>query len=113
MAPHAEHDDNCVAEQLAAGGEDAGLNTISITKIMNCDVEASAELFRACKDLGFFYLDVRDHPSREVAKQIDFVTSAAHQFYNLPQEEKSTWEVNKDHVSGEEIVGGYDIATPV
>ncbi len=106
MAPHADIDVNHVAQGPEPQSENAELVTISIGKIMDCDKKTEEILLNASKDLGFFYLDVRDHPSREVTKQIEMATSAALQFYELSQKEKSTWEVNKDHVSGEEIIGG-------
>lgn len=83
-----------------------GLTTISIGKLMSRDEETEKELLRACTDLGFFYLDVRDHPSGRLTAQIDEVTAAALAFYNETQENKSKWEVNKDHVDGEEITMG-------
>ncbi|KAJ3962694.1 hypothetical protein N0V92_000588 [Colletotrichum tropicale] len=107
MAPHAEIDVDHVVRNSEVHSQDADLVTISIGKIMECDKTAEESLLNASKDLGFFYLDVRDHPSREVMKQIEIAASTALQFYDLPQSQKSTWEVNKDHVSGEEIIGGY------
>ncbi|KAE9574243.1 hypothetical protein CGMCC3_g9737 [Colletotrichum fructicola] len=106
MAPHAEIDVDHVVRNSEVHSQDADLVTISIGKIMECDKTAEESLLNASKDLGFFYLDVRDHPSREVMKQIEIAASTALQFYDLPQSQKSTWEVNKDHVSGEEIIGG-------
>ncbi|KAK2030378.1 putative gibberellin 3-beta hydroxylase [Colletotrichum zoysiae] len=107
MAPHAEVDVDHVVSGLKVQDEVANLVTVSIGKIMQCDKTAEESLLEASKDLGFFYLDVRDHTSREVTKQIEIATASALQFYGLPQSEKSTWEVNKDHVAGEEIIGGY------
>jgi isopenicillin N synthase-like dioxygenase len=106
MAPHAEIDVNHFVEEPELHMKDVELATISIGKIMDCDKTEEESLLKASKELGFFYLDVRDHPSREVTKQIEIAMSAALQFYELPQNKKSTWEVNKDHVSGEEIIGG-------
>ncbi|KAK2053644.1 putative gibberellin 3-beta hydroxylase [Colletotrichum caudatum] len=107
MAPHAEVDVNHVVSEHKAQDEVTDLVRISIGKIMQCDKTAERSLLEASKDLGFFYLDLRDHPSREVTKKIKIVTAAALQFYGLPQGEKSTWEVNKDSVDRGEIIGGY------
>jgi hypothetical protein len=41
-----------------------------------------------------------------VTEQIEIVKSVALQFYKLLQREKSVWNVNKDHVSRQEIIGG-------
>ncbi|PIG83057.1 hypothetical protein AARAC_004915 [Aspergillus arachidicola] len=103
MVPHANEDVLGVSEMA----EDASLTTISIARLMSHDREAEEELFRACTDLGFFYLDCRDHPSGQLTSQIDSVAAAALEFYSLPQSIKNEWEVNKDHTAGEEIVLGY------
>lgn len=86
--------------------EDASLVTISYEKLLARDKDTDGTLLRASADLGFFYLDIRNHPSAQATKQITQVTATALEFYSEPQEEKSRWEVNKDHVAGEEIVCG-------
>jgi isopenicillin N synthase-like dioxygenase len=106
MAPHADVDVSHMAQGPKSQSGNAELVTISIGKILDGDKTTEEILLNASKDLGFFYLDVRDHPSRMVTEQIEMATFAALQFYELPQKEKSTWEVNKDHVSGQEIIGG-------
>jgi isopenicillin N synthase-like dioxygenase len=103
MAPHANVDEPSPIPEVAV---DAGLTTISIGKLMSGDESTQKQLLRAATDLGFFYLDVRDHPSGQLISRIDQVTSTALEFYALPQEQKSEWEVNKDHTEGEEIIMG-------
>jgi isopenicillin N synthase-like dioxygenase len=108
MAPHAEDDvPKGMWEPSDDTEEDASLVTISIEKLLARDKGTEETLLRASADLGFFYLDIRNHPSSRAANQIAQVTSTALEFYKEPQEEKSSWEVNKDHVAGEEIVCGY------
>lgn len=104
MAPHAN--DDAYETPLPRSVEGANLTTISIGKLMSGDEATERELLRTCKDLGFFYLDVRDHPSGHIASQVEQIKSTALEFYDQPQEEKDKWEVNKDHVAGEEIVLG-------
>ena len=104
MAPHAN--DDASESPLSGPAEGANLTTISIGKLMSGDEATKTELLRTCKDLGFFYLDVRDHPSGQMVSQIEQIKSTALQFYDQPQQEKDKWEVNKDHVAGEEIVLG-------
>ncbi|EUC39762.1 hypothetical protein COCMIDRAFT_31166 [Bipolaris oryzae ATCC 44560] len=106
MAPHADIDVDHVAQGPGPHCENAEHVTISIDKIMDCNRATEEILLNASKDLGFFYLDVRNHPAREVTKQIEMATLTALQFYQPPQKERSTWELNKDHISGEEVLGG-------
>lgn len=56
--------------------------TIPIGKLLSGDESTHDQLFRASKDLGFFYVDIRDHPTREVAHQIELITSVAQEFSN-------------------------------
>lgn len=93
-------------EPVLSPAEDAGLTTISIGKLLDGDAATKKGLLHASKDLGFFYVDVRDHPSGDLVQSIERVTETAFEFYGLPQEEKDTWEVNQDHKEGEEIIMG-------
>ncbi|KAK2590980.1 hypothetical protein QQS21_011339 [Conoideocrella luteorostrata] len=67
--------------------KDADLPTISVSQLMAGNAAAEAQLLDASTDLGFFYVDVRDHPGGLVDK-ITTVSSSALEFYNLPQGEK-------------------------
>ncbi|OAA35825.1 Oxoglutarate/iron-dependent oxygenase [Beauveria brongniartii RCEF 3172] len=87
--------------------DDVGLTTISVGKLMAGDPAANEKLFRASKDLGFFYIDIRDHPTEDFEQKIGQLKEIALEFYSLPQEQKDVWEVNKDHEDGKEIIMGY------
>lgn len=93
-------------QPVAALAEDAALPSISIGKLMAGDADTKETLLRASSDLGFFYVDIRDFPSDNLESKIDSITATAFDFYRLPQEEKNTWQVNKDHQVGEEVVMG-------
>lgn len=58
MAPH--FDEQLLKETGDAAG-DAELGSISIGDLIKGDEKTRADLFTACRHLGFFYLDCRDH----------------------------------------------------
>lgn len=70
MAPHTNES---VLNDTPDAADDAAMVTISIGKLLSQDKETEEKLLRACTDLGFFYLDCCDHPSRQLTSQIDSV----------------------------------------
>ena len=84
--------------------EDAALQVISLQKLLDGDQETSAELLKACKDLGFFYLDCRNVSGGKIMEQVQEMYDLATGFYDMSQEEKSRWLVDRDH--DEDLVMG-------
>ena len=84
--------------------EDAALQDISLQKLLDGDQETSAELLKACTDLGFFYLDCRDVSGGKIMEQVQAMYDLATGFYDMTQEEKSKWLVDRDH--DEDLVMG-------
>lgn len=73
------------------------MRVLSLQKLVDGDQASTAELLRACTELGFFYLDCRDYTSGRVMEEVGDMYSLATSFYDLPQEEKSKWLVDRDH----------------
>ncbi|KAF5515182.1 2-oxoglutarate-dependent dioxygenase gloE [Colletotrichum siamense] len=85
--------------------EDADLRVVSLQKLMDGDASVKEDLLKACTDLGFFYLDCRHVASGRIMKEVQDMYTLATSFYDLPQEEKSRWLVDRDH--DEHLVMGY------
>lgn len=85
---------------------DARLRTISYTRLMQNEPQIDAEIIAACVEVGFFYLDFNGYASGRVIQEVDALFQASKETYDLPQEDKDTWIVDKDH--GEDLpVCGY------
>ncbi|CAJ0553059.1 Ff.00g115710.m01.CDS01 [Fusarium sp. VM40] len=84
---------------------DAALRVISMQKLIDGDKETSIQLFKACTGLGFFYLDCREVASGGLMKEVQSMYELATSFYDLPQEEKLKWFVDRDHDA--DLVFGY------
>lgn len=60
----------------------------------------SAAIHAACLDYGFFYLDISSYVE---ATETDELMRLAHEFFDLPQEEKDKLSLaNQDHARGEQ-----------
>ncbi|KAF9870659.1 hypothetical protein CkaCkLH20_11965 [Colletotrichum karsti] len=94
---------SALSERIAK--EDADLRVVSLQKLMDGDDSANDDLLKACTDLGFFYLDCRHVASGRVMQEVQDMYSLATSFYDLPQEAKSEWLVDRDH--DEHLVMGY------
>ncbi|EJU03509.1 oxidoreductase [Dacryopinax primogenitus] len=67
----------------------APLVTLYLAKLLSHDVEEHARLFKASKNLGFFYLDMRGCPEGEtLLKGKDALFETAEEFHTLPLDEK-------------------------
>ncbi|XEV01654.1 hypothetical protein FSHL1_006941 [Fusarium sambucinum] len=84
---------------------DAALCVISMQKLIDGDEATINQLLKACKGLGFFYLDCRGVASGRLLEEVESMYELATSFYNLPQEEKLRWFVDRDH--DEDLVFGY------
>lgn len=80
---------------------DAALRTISLEKLTSGDATTRLEMLAACIEVGFFYLDCNSFRSGRVVDEVDRLYSTMKTFYDLPQEEKDVWAVDKDH--GEDL----------
>lgn len=75
--------------------EDAALRVISLKDLLDGTQSSQEDLLKACTDLGFFYLDCRHVAS--VMNEVQDMYSLATSFFDLSQEEKSEWLVDRDH----------------
>lgn len=84
--------------------EHADLQVVSLQGLLDEDETAKENLVKACTDLGFFYLDCRDVYSGRVMQDVQNMYTLAKSFYDLPQEAKDKWFVDRDH--DEDLVMG-------
>ncbi|KAK1450477.1 gibberellin 20-oxidase [Colletotrichum melonis] len=85
--------------------ENAPLRVISLQQLIDGDEVCREHLLKACTDLGFFYLDCREVASGQVMANVQSMYDLAISFYDLPQDEKMAWLVDRDH--DEHLVMGY------
>jgi isopenicillin N synthase-like dioxygenase len=84
------------------------LETISLAKLL-VDKDAAEEdrVFEACKGRGFFYLDLAGcEPGDVIARGAGEVASVAEDVFNLPLEEKLTYQFS----AGSGSLDGYKTA---
>lgn len=77
--------------------ENAPLRVISLQQLIDGDEVCREHLLKACTDLGFFYLDCREVASGQVMANVQSMYDLAISFYDLPQDEKMAWLVDRDH----------------
>ncbi|KAK2610030.1 hypothetical protein N8I77_003490 [Diaporthe amygdali] len=85
--------------------DDADLRVVSLQGLLDGDEGAKENLLKACTDLGFFYLDCRDVASGQVMRDVEEMYSLSKSFFDLSQEDKLEWFVDRDH--DENLVMGY------
>ena len=73
----------------------AELNSISLSKLLEGNVDAADELVSACKINGFFYLDFRGVATSETLKQVDELVDVGNSIFKLPLEEKERYSTEK------------------
>lgn len=93
---------DALPEKIAT--EHADLRVVSLQGLLDEDETAKENLVKACTDLGFFYLDCRDVYSGRVMQDVQNMYTLAKSFYDLPQEAKNKWFVDRDH--DEDLVMG-------
>lgn len=93
---------DALPEKIAT--EHADLRVVSLQGLLDEDETAKENLVKACTDLGFFYLDCRDVYSGQVMQDVQNMYTLAKSFYDLPQEAKNKWFVDRDH--DEDLVMG-------
>lgn len=71
----------------------APLLRLSFKDLVNGDVNESDKLFKVCKELGFFYLDLRGIEEGEsILKDADALFQVSEQFFNLDVDEKLKYD---------------------
>lgn len=72
----------------------APLIRVSLSKLQNNDKVESERLFAASKDLGFFYLDLRDDEllGKEMLSQADQLFHVGEELFSLGREELSKYD---------------------
>ncbi|XPS68803.1 hypothetical protein M3J07_001078 [Ascochyta lentis] len=97
--PHSDHSPSPPASSLTNlppfpdNVPTAPLLLISLTKLLNHDPEEQERCWRACQDLGFFYLDLRnDELGTALLADSDQLFQLMTAFYDLPVEEKVQYD---------------------
>lgn len=62
----------------------ANLDTITFAKLLDRNPEQITKLMSACKNVGFFYLDISDQYSATMLKNLDGVNSAMREWFAQP-----------------------------
>ena len=73
----------------------AELDSISLSRLLDGNLDAVNELVSACKTNGFFYLDFRGVATSETLKQVDKLVDVGNSFFKLPLEEKEAYSTEK------------------
>lgn len=70
----------------------APLVSVSFRDLERSDTNASAALFKACKELGFFYLDLfGSELGGKIIKEAEILNTLQRKFFELPNEVKDTY----------------------
>lgn len=81
-------------EELPTDLAVAELEIIHFNRLQAGDEAESAKLFKACTGQGFFYLDLQD-VDPAILESIEQVYQLDEDLYNLPDEEKLRFDVDK------------------
>lgn len=77
------------------------LETISLRKIQHGDDTEHNRMFEACKDWGFFYLELPGAAEGDtIAAKVGDVARVAEQVFQLPAEEKSKYSLTGKDLFG-------------
>jgi isopenicillin N synthase-like dioxygenase len=75
----------------------APLVRLSLKKLLDGDGDESTALFQASKDLGFFYLDLRQTPQGEsVLSDVDDLFRVGGSLFDLAIEEKQKYDFSEE-----------------
>jgi hypothetical protein len=107
----------------------APLASVSFKDLENYDADASTALFKACKDLGFFYLDLfGSELGEKIIGESETLNTLQKEFFELPNEVKDVYGRPRLHpfyayrytelgVEGEDGVSlrgeNYNVSVPV
>ncbi|PGH22996.1 hypothetical protein AJ80_02911 [Polytolypa hystricis UAMH7299] len=87
---------NKMGEAADAPPSSNPLAHISLKKLLQNDATECQRLFAAVRDVGFFYLDLRDAELGEQAlADAESMFSVGRDFFYLPEEEKEKYDMNK------------------
>jgi isopenicillin N synthase-like dioxygenase len=76
----------------------APLLRLSLEKLLNNDTEESTRFYQACKNLGFFYLDLRGTSIGEsILKDADRLFDVGEKLFELDLEEKEKYDFSAQH----------------
>lgn len=70
----------------------AQLPTVSLNRLENGSLEEDENLIQACRTHGFFYLDLN---GSNVSSLLDKMYELTRELYDLPEEEKRKYDVDK------------------
>ena len=71
---------------------------ISLRKLLEDDQSESDRFFTACKDLGFFYLDLRGTTEgRSLLEDADELFDVGSKLFDLPLEEKQRYDFSEQN----------------
>ena len=73
----------------------AQLQTIDAGRLHEGDATEAAKLFKASKEAGVFYLNLRDHRFMEMIDTVDEVFALSNELFNLNEEEKMRYDIDK------------------
>lgn len=89
MAPLTSHH---LLPPFGEGGKTAPLVSVSFAKLEAGDKEASDAFFKACKELGFFYLDMLGSELGEtIVAEAEKLNTLQKEFFKLPNEVKDKY----------------------
>ncbi|CRG92415.1 Peptide transporter PTR2 [Talaromyces islandicus] len=71
------------------------LPTVSLAKLVQGEADAAKDLFTACRDVGFFYLDFRDPSTSKILEDVDKLVTITERTFQLPLEEKQYYNTEK------------------
>lgn len=89
MAPPTSHH---LLPPFAEGIKTAPLVSIKFAELEAGEKDASAAFFKACKELGFFYLDMFDSELGEkIVTEAEQINTMQQEFFNMPYEVKDKY----------------------
>lgn len=85
----------------------AVLRTIALSKLLSNDPEEVASLMSACKNEGFFYLNLSGTEANDIWPQAKEIFAIIHEFFDQPLEDKLKFDVKEFGISE---INGYIIS---
>ena len=73
----------------------AQLSTINIARLQEQNAEEAAKLFRAAKEDGVFYTDLKDWGFVEMTDRVDDIFALSKALFDLDEREKMQYDVDK------------------
>lgn len=76
-------------------GAIAQLRTVDIGRLHKGNEEEAANLFRAAKEDGVFYLDLQDQSFLDIIDRVDDVFAVSKDLFSLRQSEKNEYDIDR------------------